>query len=566
MRNLALKYHFQQDTKQFDPKMKTFQYRSTWTPGTGNFPIDIQKTINSIQTATQETLNKRRKIILNDNEYVLLSEKNNLTREEMESLKQLKNVKDIIIKPADKGGATVIMDKTAYVTEAMRQLNNSKYYKEIDTPLYPSTRLKIKNVLTHMFRTKKINKKQLEYLTGPINCRNRIFYLLPKIHKPKVNWPQKNMPEGRPIVSDVDSESYRISEYVDYHINKLACQHPSYIKNTYEFIKQIRNKNIGNKDLIVTGDVSSLYTNMNINRTIACTKRALAMSRANNQNRPDREIVKLLDLTLNNNDFEFNGKHYLQTCGTAMGKKYAPALANLYLLDFDAVAMKGLLTDHGQIVPKYYKRYLDDVFFIWSGTLHELQEFESNLNKVTEGIKIAFEHHDQELSFLDTTIYKKTIEDTTTIQTRVFFKKTDTHQLLHTDSFHPKHTTRGILKSQLIRFKRISSCKEDYNTTCNILFKTLINRGYTRTEIRKQQQYVWDNHEEREPETQDNMGPENNINLLPMVINYDGLGTELNKKYRGIVQKDEFFKSLKIITAYTNHVDLRRQLVHSKLN
>jgi len=39
-----------------------------------------------------------------------------------------------------------------------------------------------------------------------------------------------------------------------------------------------------------------------------------------------------------------------------------------------------------------------------------------------------------------------------------FFKPTDTHQLLHGSSYHPKHTTKGILKSQILRFKRISSC------------------------------------------------------------------------------------------------------------
>jgi len=28
------------------------------------------------------------------------------------------------------------------------------------------------------------------------------------------------------------------------------------------------------------------------------------------------------------------------------------------------------------------------------------------------------------------------------LKTRVYFKPTDTHQLLHATSFHPKHTTR----------------------------------------------------------------------------------------------------------------------------
>jgi len=56
------------------------------------------------------------------------------------------------------------------------------------------------------------------------------------------------------------------------------------------------------------------------------------------------------------------------------------------------------------------------------------------------------------------------------ITPKIFFKNTDTHQLLHASSHHPKHTTKGILKSQFIRFKRISSIRFDYDKSCSILF------------------------------------------------------------------------------------------------
>ena len=115
-----------------------------------------------------------------------------------------------------------------------------------------------------MYQKGAIDSKQLKYLSGREICRNRIFYLLPKIHKDKSKWPQPNMPEGRPIVSDVNSESYRVSEYIDYHIKKLACLHPSYLKNTYDFVQNIRNQSTSEHHLIVTGDVTSLYTNKNI--------------------------------------------------------------------------------------------------------------------------------------------------------------------------------------------------------------------------------------------------------------------------------------------------------------
>ena len=57
-------------------------------------------------------------------------------------------------------------------------------------------------------------------------------------------------------------------DYIDYHINKLACLHPSYLKNTYDFVQNIRNEPTYEQHLIVTGDVTSLYTKMNIDRTV----------------------------------------------------------------------------------------------------------------------------------------------------------------------------------------------------------------------------------------------------------------------------------------------------------
>jgi hypothetical protein len=37
---------------------------------------------------------------------------------------------DIIIKPADKGSAVVVMDKTTYIQEAERQLSNCRFYEK----------------------------------------------------------------------------------------------------------------------------------------------------------------------------------------------------------------------------------------------------------------------------------------------------------------------------------------------------------------------------------------------------------------------------------------------------
>src|SRR6201996_5980750 len=120
-----------------------------------------------------------------------------------------------------------------------------------------------------MLKNKIIDYKQLQYLAGPQEPRPRRFYILPQIHKdPLTSTIPHRMPQGRPIVSDVESESYRISAYVESFLTPLSCRHRSYIKNSYDFIEKIKDLNISPNTYLVTGDITSLYTNMKHDITI----------------------------------------------------------------------------------------------------------------------------------------------------------------------------------------------------------------------------------------------------------------------------------------------------------
>ena len=54
----------------------------------------------------------------------------NLTVQEKEALHNLMSRTDIIIKPADKGSATVVMDREWYLRECYRQLENTNFCKK----------------------------------------------------------------------------------------------------------------------------------------------------------------------------------------------------------------------------------------------------------------------------------------------------------------------------------------------------------------------------------------------------------------------------------------------------
>lgn len=68
-----------------------------------------------------------------------IKENHNLTKDETQALYQLQHNKNIVIKPADKWSAVVIMDREAYITEATRQLNDIKYYRKLTQPIFTKT-------------------------------------------------------------------------------------------------------------------------------------------------------------------------------------------------------------------------------------------------------------------------------------------------------------------------------------------------------------------------------------------------------------------------------------------
>lgn len=120
---------------------------SLWQPSSGNLP----GVVNQFITRSYRAFKRKIRFI---------KEKDNLSPEEISALKSLKMNKNIVIKPADKGSAVVIMDRHNYVNEALRQLNNKEHYKALDSPIYPNSFPLLKEILTSLNNRKCINKKQ----------------------------------------------------------------------------------------------------------------------------------------------------------------------------------------------------------------------------------------------------------------------------------------------------------------------------------------------------------------------------------------------------------------------
>ena len=81
-------------------------------------------------------------------------------------------------------------------------------------------------------------------------------------------------------------------------------------------------------------------------------------------------IVNLAEIVLKSNNFEFDGKHFLQKRGTAIGTRMAPAFANLFTQDLELQ-----LLDLAPVKPYLWLRYINDIFMIWTAGEISLLEF-----------------------------------------------------------------------------------------------------------------------------------------------------------------------------------------------
>ena len=367
--------------------------------------------------------------------------KKNLSKGEYKSIKSLRNNPDIIIKPADKGSAIVILDKQYYINEGERQLHNNHFYEETETDLTGEVILRVNLYVNNMFQRGQISQNTSNYLTTDID-RTQQFYLLPKIHK------NINNPPSRPIVSGSGGPTEKISQFVDHFIRPLVPLSESYIRDSTHMINILNKFNMLPDMILCTLDITSLHTNIPHNEGIQSIKEFLAIYRHTNDLPHNSYIIELLEVVLTSNYFDFNGKQYHQISGTALGTKLAPSYANLFMTKFE---QNHVYTYHLQ--PTLWKRFIDDIFLIWPHGMNSLLEFIEHLNTVHPTVKFTSTISQTEVSFLDLILYIRGDK----LYTRLHTKSTDRHMYLNFHSEHPMSLKRSIPYSQFLRLKRIHS-------------------------------------------------------------------------------------------------------------
>ena len=276
------------------------------------------------------------------------------------------------------------------------------------------------------------------------------------------------------------------------------------IKNSCEVLNKLKSRGFRASSLS-TYDFSTLYTTLPhnlikdklvdlIERTfqrrgslyIACNdKNAFFTSDAvRNYNLWScQKVCEALTFLLDNIYIRFGSKLYRQIVGIPMGTNCAPLVADLFFFCYERDFISLSEDNQSDLIEAFNStsRYLDDLLNIdnnfFDSMVNRIYPSELQLNKANVS--------DTEASFLDLHL---SISDGF-VQTKIYDKRDDFDfdivNFPFLDGDVPRSTSYGVYISQLIRFARVSSHVDDFNTHHKVLTAKLLRQGYRYHKIRK---------------------------------------------------------------------------------
>ena len=196
------------------------------------------------------------------------NQRRNITKEEAQALAELKKNHSRDIITANKGIALVVMDRADYNNKVQKLLEDRGTYKEIMTD--PTNMLKNKPVnLLKMIKAERGINDQLYkkmYHTGAVAQK---FYGLPKINK-------RDIPL-RSIASSRSSINYEVAKELSRILRPLVGSSPHHIKNTKDFVQQLKGITLKAKEDIVSYDMSAVFTSVPIDPDIDIIRKTLEL-------------------------------------------------------------------------------------------------------------------------------------------------------------------------------------------------------------------------------------------------------------------------------------------------
>jgi predicted GIY-YIG superfamily endonuclease len=158
-----------------------------------------------------------------------------------------------------------------------------------------------------------------------------------------------------------------------------------------------------------------------------------------------------------------------------MGSSLAPIIANIFMSDLEESA-KNEAGKNKLTTPCMHLRYVDDCLDPYTGTEEEFKQYMALLNNINPKIQFTYEKEAENgLPFLDCLIKIENGKVTTT----VFRKPTNTDAYLNARCHHNPQVKRGIVKTLMLRAKKLCSTREKLSEERTRVHKALMLNGYS---------------------------------------------------------------------------------------
>ena len=167
------------------------------------------------------------------------------------------------------------MSKCDKIQDTQTQINNSQHYKPLRNLMTVETSQRVHELVAQLHQNNFIDDKTKKWFSQMRDPpRIPIFYTLTKIHKPN--------PVRRPIISGCEGPTGRLSFFMDKLLQPIAQKQKSYVKDTTDFVNFIEKTKVSQDTILVSMDVTSLYTNIPQEEGITTVRRAYQAFHNNN--------------------------------------------------------------------------------------------------------------------------------------------------------------------------------------------------------------------------------------------------------------------------------------------
>nr|VZI41122.1 unnamed protein product [Spirometra erinaceieuropaei] len=337
-----------------------------------------------------------------------------LSMVEHNALRELKADKDPVIVPADKGRATVALDRTDYLQKARGLLEDRQFYVPCATNPLKSLRREINATFLSLENSGAITPIDRR-MARPQDTALARFYGLPKVHKDGAPL--------RPIVSLKGTPTYGLAKWLFRCLKFLTAESDTTASSPAKFLEKLKGVGLHPNEVMISFDVTSLYTSTHQDLVIETIKPLLQSKYDETENR--------------------------------LGHAQA-----LQLLSQDVLHVRrdNLRTGKGHTSgPKFWTRYVDDIFVVLERD--QVLTFKEHPNAIFLDIQFTMEEEEnKQLALLDVLVCRK---DCGGLKIKVFRKATNTMQVLNFNSNNPVSHKRSCVRTLYRRVATHCSEPED---------------------------------------------------------------------------------------------------------